>query len=63
MEKQLNPVREQIAAEEGRTVKFEQKISEWQVLHRSCVILLCSMKNRQSETETVCVCFFFFNVN
>ncbi|XP_018430907.1 PREDICTED: structural maintenance of chromosomes protein 6 [Nanorana parkeri] len=29
-EKQLNPVREQIAAEEGRTVKFEQKISEWQ---------------------------------
>ncbi|KAM5164061.1 structural maintenance of chromosomes protein 6 [Mantella aurantiaca] len=29
-EKQLNPVREQIAAEEGRTVKFEQKINEWQ---------------------------------
>ncbi|XP_066453092.1 structural maintenance of chromosomes protein 6 [Eleutherodactylus coqui] len=29
-EKQILPFREQIAAEEGRTVKFEQKISEWQ---------------------------------
>ncbi|XP_040204493.1 structural maintenance of chromosomes protein 6 [Rana temporaria] len=36
MEKQLNPVREQIAAEEGRTVKFEQKISEWQEKVNSC---------------------------
>ncbi|XP_018430897.1 PREDICTED: structural maintenance of chromosomes protein 6-like [Nanorana parkeri] len=30
LEKQLNPVREQIAAEEGRTVNFEQIINEWQ---------------------------------
>ncbi|KAM3930475.1 structural maintenance of chromosomes protein 6 [Leptodactylus fuscus] len=29
-EKQVVPVREKLAAEEGRTVKFEQKISEWQ---------------------------------
>ncbi|XP_069584225.1 structural maintenance of chromosomes protein 6 isoform X2 [Ranitomeya imitator] len=29
-EKHLKPLREQIAGEEGRTVKFEQKISEWQ---------------------------------
>lgn len=36
MEKQLNPVREQIAAEEGRIVKFEQKICEWQEKVNSC---------------------------
>ncbi|XP_018430887.1 PREDICTED: structural maintenance of chromosomes protein 6-like [Nanorana parkeri] len=30
VEKQLNSIREQIAAEEERTVEFEQKISEWQ---------------------------------
>ncbi|KAM9316410.1 structural maintenance of chromosomes protein 6 [Gastrophryne carolinensis] len=29
-EKQLNPIREHLCAEEGRTVKFDQKISEWQ---------------------------------
>ncbi|XP_077147585.1 structural maintenance of chromosomes protein 6 isoform X2 [Ranitomeya variabilis] len=29
-EKNLKPLREHIAGEEGRTVKFEQKISEWQ---------------------------------
>ncbi|XP_044146131.1 structural maintenance of chromosomes protein 6 [Bufo gargarizans] len=29
-EKQILPFREQIAAEEGRTVKFDQKINEWQ---------------------------------
>ncbi|KAM4040422.1 LOW QUALITY PROTEIN: structural maintenance of chromosomes protein 6 [Anomaloglossus baeobatrachus] len=29
-EKNLKPFREKIAGEEGRTVKFEQKISEWQ---------------------------------
>ncbi|XP_071999719.1 structural maintenance of chromosomes protein 6 [Engystomops pustulosus] len=29
-EKQIVPVRDKIAAEEGRTVKFEQKINEWQ---------------------------------
>ncbi|XP_075057499.1 structural maintenance of chromosomes protein 6 [Mixophyes fleayi] len=29
-EKHIKPFREQIAAEEGRTVKFQQKINEWQ---------------------------------